>query len=248
MDFITELSGLARAAASPPDPMLPRFAVGEWILLYCPDQVSTSLDSEYQGPYRVVFQELDATTNSPTGWFVVREILAGDTEEAPRVGPPIETHSSRMWPFDHSRTTAELEHERRLPPGHHLLERVVEGPDKDGRFLIKWLRLEKPRWEWPTAIAHTAQFKEFCETKGIVMAEGRAVQWRPSNLPPGPATTAARTPRPSSVVDGVLSVPSRRERGERPRGPLSHSPNNGSHRAIDPGLFEFPGHCECASE
>ena len=192
VDFITELSGLARAAASPPDPLLPRFAVGEWILLYCPDQVSTSLDSEYQGPYRVVFQELDATTNSPTGWFVVREILAGDTEEAPRVGPPIETHSSRMWPFDHSRTTAELEHERRLPPGHHLLERVVEGPDKDGRFLTKWLRLEKPRWEWPTAIAHTAQFKEYCETKGIVMAEGRAVQWRPSSLPPGPTITAAK--------------------------------------------------------
>jgi len=97
-----------------------------------------------------------------------------------------------MWPFDHSRTTAELEHERRLPPGHHLLERVVEGPDKDGRFLTKWLRLEKPRWEWPTAIAHTAQFKEYCETKDIVMAEGRAVQWRPSSLPPGPTTTAAK--------------------------------------------------------
>ena len=192
VDFTTELAGLARAAASPPDPHLPRFTVGAWVLLYCPDQVATSLDSAYQGPYRVVFQELDPITNAPTGWFVVREILAGDTEETPRVGPPIETHSSRMWPFDHSRTTAEQEHERRLPPGHHLLDKVVEGPDKDGRFLIKWLRLEKPRWEWPTTIAHTAQFKDYCEAKGMVMAEGRAVQWRPSSLPHGPATKVAK--------------------------------------------------------
>ena len=98
------------------------------------------------------------------------------------MGPPLELHSSRMWPFNHSRTSADLEHERRLPPGEIIVEGVLEGPDADGKFLVKWRGVAEPRWEWPAGLTHLTLFVEYCEKNGVVMAEGRPVQWRPGSL------------------------------------------------------------------
>ena len=193
---------MKRAAASPPDPLLPDFVVGAWVLLWNPE-TAHSLEPAYQGPYRIKLVE-DNGFGKPTGWFTIAEIMAGDSEETPREAKPIEVHSSRLWPFNHSRTSATLEHQRRLPPGQLVVEDILEGPDADGRFLVKWFTVETPKWEWPAGLAHLTVFKEFCGSHGIVMQGERAVTWRPSTLPAQADLGGATVPGYSRCACGKM--------------------------------------------
>ena len=181
VDCISELDAVKRAADSIPDPHMCRFVEGAWVLVYQPSHKANSLEPLYQGPYRITLREQDLT-GAPTGWFTVREIYAGDSEATPREGPPLELHSSRMWPFDHTRTTAAAEHARRLPLGMSVVEGILEGPNEDGQFLVKWHAVAEPRWEWPAGLAHLTLFDEYCKEHNVVLVEGRPHQWRPSSL------------------------------------------------------------------
>ena len=177
MDFFTELRSVKRAAASPPDPLLPRFTVGEWVLVFNPTLKQNSLTPAYQGPYRIKTVE-DNGSGGPTGWLTVAEIMAGDTEAVPREAKPITLHSNRLWPFDHSRTDADAEHARRLGPQDVIVERILDGPDLDGKFLVKWRNVPEPRWEWPGGLAHLVLYKEYLEQHGMVQGRGgRPIVW-----------------------------------------------------------------------
>ena len=177
VDFFTELRAVKRAAANPPDPLLPRFTVGEWVLVFNPTLKQNSLTPAYQGPYRIKTVE-DNGSGGPTGWLTVAEIMAGDTEAVPREAKPITLHSNRLWPFDHSRTDADAEHARRLGPQDVIVERILDGPDLDGKFLVKWRNVPEPRWEWPGGLAHLVLYKEYLEQHGMVQGRGgRPIVW-----------------------------------------------------------------------
>jgi hypothetical protein len=181
VDFVSELSAVKRAAASAPDPLLHKFTEGAWVLVYQPHQKTNSLEPLYQGPYRITLVERNLS-DTPTGWFTVREIYAGDSEATPRMGPPLELHSTRMWPFNHSRTTAAAEHSRRLPLGLMVVEAILDGPNDDGKFLVKWHTVAEPRWEWPAGLAHLTLFDEFCKEHGCSRDNEHPIQWRPASL------------------------------------------------------------------
>ncbi len=185
VDFYSELRAVRRAAASPPDPLLPRFTLGEWVLVFNPTLKQNSLTPAYQGPYRIKAVEEDGS-GKPTGWFTVAEIMAGDTEVTPREAKPIVLHSNRLWPFDHTRTDADAEHARRLGPQDVIVERIVEGPNLDGKFLVKWRNVPEPRWEWPGGLAHLVLYREYLEEHGMVQGKGgRPIVWA------APSTTGA---------------------------------------------------------
>ena len=120
----------------------------------------------------------DNGSGGPTGWLTVAEIMAGDTEAVPREAKPITLHSNRLWPFDHSRTDADAELARRLGPQDVIVERILDGPDLDGKFLVKWRNVPEPRWEWPGGLAHLVLYKEYLEQHGMVQGRGgRPIVW-----------------------------------------------------------------------
>ncbi len=211
VDFHSELKAFNRAAAAPTDPLIAKFTVGEWVLVFNPTLKENSLSPAYQGPYRIKAVETGAN-GKPTGWYTVAEIMAGDSEAVPREAKPLLLHSNRLWPFDHSRTDADAEHARRLGPQDVIVERVLEGPSPDGKFLIKWRHVEKPRWEWPAGLAHLVLFQEYCERHGIVLGKGgRAIVWQP-NLPSDGAPAAIASKGPEYIVCTVCKAEVHRNR------------------------------------
>ena len=77
------------------------------------------------------------------------------------------------------------------------MEAILEGPDADGRFLVKWRKVDTPRWEWPAGLSHLTLMAEYCERHGIVLGKGgRPLVWRPTNL------TAAQS-GPATAQDGA---------------------------------------------
>jgi len=122
--------------------------------------------------------EVIAAINPSAAIFDLCGRFRGDARE----GPPLELHPSRMWPFDHTYTTAAAEHARRLPLGMSVVEGILEGPNEDGQFLVKWHAVAEPRWEWPAGLAHLTLFDEYCKEHNVVLVEGRPHQWRPSSL------------------------------------------------------------------
>ena len=137
------------------------YTVGAWVLLWYPVR-ATSLDSFYQGPYKVVGLSGD-------GFYEVAPLLAGDVLGAPTVV----VHASRMLAFDHSRTSSELEHQKRLPPGYHVVKDVIDGPREDGRFEVSWHFLDKTTWEPIEGLRSTAQYKAYCAAHNINVNTGK---------------------------------------------------------------------------
>ena len=132
----SEAESFSRAAASAAPP--PSFEVGSMVLLFLPSAASFSRQSPFHGPY-VVAARGEHSDGSPTGFYTLREALAGHTEATPRLGAPVERHASALRPFrlgDGQEVSDVLE--ARLPAGLYLVERILEGPDAAGAFLVKF--------------------------------------------------------------------------------------------------------------
>jgi hypothetical protein len=108
------------------------------VLLFLPSAASFSRQSPFHGPY-VVAARGEHSDGSPTGFYTLREALAGHTEATPRLGAPVERHASALRPFrlgDGQVVSDVLE--ARLPAGLYLVERILEGPDASGAFLVRF--------------------------------------------------------------------------------------------------------------
>lgn len=142
-----------------------------------------SLEPIYQGPYKIT-QDLGGD------FYTVCELLAGDA-----LGKPVQVHSSRIIKYDMSRSSADAEHQRKLPPDHYVVEAVLHGPDKDheGHFLIKWLGVPEPKWERAHGLRQVLKFRQFCHDNNLTL-EGkipRRVKFAPE-LQPQPVQPPAQ--------------------------------------------------------
>ena len=135
---------------------------GDWFLVYHNER-ETSLQSFFRGPYQVV----DAGTG---GFCTVAPVLAGDTLGSDR----LEVHVGRLWPFNAERTSADLEHQKRLPAGYGVVKEILAHRQHALGALVqvKWLMLEKPSWEFVAAMrergaGYNAAYKQYCAAHGL---------------------------------------------------------------------------------
>jgi hypothetical protein len=153
-DWCGEIVAVKRAVESARHLEMPNLKEGDWVLKFVA-QRANSLEPMYQGPFCV-------TADLRNGFYTVNEVLAGEA-----LGVPVDVHASRLITFDRRRTTADAEHARKLPEGYHVVESVLEGPSKDGLFLVKWLYIEEPKWVQPQELRAVLKFQAYCELKGL---------------------------------------------------------------------------------
>jgi len=60
-----------------------------------------------------------------------------------------------------------------------VVEGILEGPNEDGQFLVKWHAVAEPRWEWPAGLAHLTLFDEYCKEHNVVLVEGGRISGVP---------------------------------------------------------------------
>jgi len=138
-----------------------KYEKGDWALLWYPDR-QTSLDAFYRGPYEIVKHE-------GGDFYQLREVLAGDALATTATT----AHAARIVPFIRDRTSAAVEHQRKLPEGYHVIEDIVDGPrEGDGRFLVKWAFLASPTWEPFEALRGGVRFKEYCAANDLLHTTG----------------------------------------------------------------------------
>ena len=121
-DNASQVASILNAAAlTPADPVV--FNEGDWVLFECEAAPVTPLDPPYTGPHVVLHVER-TPEGVPTGFYTIAKVLANEQR-----GPPRRTRSSKLWPFDASRTTGDFEHQRQLPADMVIVKAVLEhGP------------------------------------------------------------------------------------------------------------------------
>lgn len=141
---------------------------GEWVLVQ--NTLKTDkLSPDYDGPFVVVDVEKGAD-GVPTGWVGCAEVLGGIQPGAvgyPARGKRVVVVTDRLWPFNHSRVTADEVMMRKLPDGWAVVSAVLAGPREDGRFEVKWAHMDETAWVYAAEIAGTIPFKEYCKAKQI---------------------------------------------------------------------------------
>ena len=173
--------------------------LGDWVLA-----VNTikedKMSPPFDGPYVVVDVET-GPNGVPTGWCHIAEVLGGlspGQKGYPARGKPKWVVVDRLWPFDHSRSTANEMMQWKLPDGWAVVTDVLAGPrDADGQFQVKWAHREEPSWVHASEIASTVAFKAYCEERKLNMKtltehlRQLAVAGKGAPLPRGPR----RSPR-----------------------------------------------------
>ena len=114
-------------------------------------------------------------------FYAVREVLAGDGR-----GPAFRVHASRLIKFDFSRTSADLEHARKLPDGYGVVQDILG--HRDGMVLVKWLGVVEPRWQVvDTSLQQVLRFKQYCVANNLTR---QGVEKRPVGGPAEPGMGA----------------------------------------------------------
>ena len=127
---------------------------GQKFLLWYPDRDNTN-NCFWMGPY-------EATSEESGGFCSLRELLAGGA-----LGKEISVHVSRMLPYDMSRSSANEEHQRKLPEGYGVVTAIESGPREDGRFEVRWAFLEGTTWEPAEALRYSTVFRLYCVSHGL---------------------------------------------------------------------------------
>jgi transposase InsO family protein len=154
-DSCSEVTSLKEAMYSESEPFHGK--VGEWVLKYVAVR-ENSLEPMYQGPFEI-------TADLRGDFYSVAEVLAGDA-----LGKPLDVHASRLIRFDRSRTSGDEEHQRKLPEGHYVVEKILQA--QEGKFLVKWLGVQEPKWEHPSGLRQVLKFKQFCLENDLTL-EGK---------------------------------------------------------------------------
>jgi polyhydroxyalkanoate synthesis regulator phasin len=137
--------------------------VGDWVLKenVIPEG---KLAPAFMGVYAV-------TGDMGEGWFKIQLVMGGKPGSPgyPILSPKEEiVVLDRLWPFDHSATTADAELQWQLPEGWYTVEEVLSGPNDEGKFQVKWTHRSEPTWEYAQAMgADNVVFKAFCEREKI---------------------------------------------------------------------------------
>ena len=150
-DCCSEVTSLKEALYSGSSPFHGK--VGEWVLKFVAVR-ENSLEPMYQGPFEI-------TADLKGDFYSVAEVLAGDA-----LGKGMEVHASRLIRFDRSRTSGDEEHQRKLPEGHYVVEKNLQA--LEGKFLVKWLGVPEPIWEFPGGLRQVLKFKQFCLENNFV--------------------------------------------------------------------------------
>ena len=149
-----EISAVQRTILTAKALAAPTFKVGDWVLRFVAERAN-SLEPMYQGPFAV-------TADLRNGFYTVCEVLAGDA-----LGKPVDAHVSRLIAFDRRRTTADAEHARKLPEGYYVVEDILDGPNADGLFLVKWMGVAEPRWAEPQELRAVMKFQAYCQQRRL---------------------------------------------------------------------------------
>ena len=173
-DWCAEISSLKESINSESTRAPFHAKVGDFVLKLVAIR-ENSLEPFYQGPY-VVTQDLGKD------FYTVCELLADNAK-----GKPVQVHASRLIRYDISRSSADEEHQRKLPPDHYVVEAVLRGPDLDheGHFLVKWLGITAPRWEPAHALRQVLKFRQFCHDSQLTL-EGKPTRRTKLSQVPGP--------------------------------------------------------------
>ena len=100
------------------------------------------------------------------GFCTVAPLLAGNV-----LGDKLDVHVSRLWPFKGERTTADKEHQKRLPSGFGVVQRILGHREHElgVQAQVKWLVLEEPTWEFCGALRENAVWKQYCEDNELTL-------------------------------------------------------------------------------
>ena len=163
-DNASQVASILNAAAlTPADPVV--FNEGDWVLFECEAAPVTPLDPPYTGPHVVLHVER-TPEGVATGFYTIAKVLANEQR-----GPPRRTRSSKLWPFDASRTTGDYEHQRQLPADMVIVKAVLEhgAPDteRDGLFLVSYLGRDVPTWQPAADLLGNALFIAYCHAHGL---------------------------------------------------------------------------------
>ena len=142
------------------------FRVGDTVAVYNPHR-ETSLHSFWNAPHVI-------TRDLGNGFYTHAELLPGNVH-----GTESNAHAGRIIPFSMDRTDATLEMQKKLPPGYHTVETILEGPrDTDGRFLVKWALLPNPTWEPAEALRGVNQYQAYCAEHNLAPKTGQPLPQR----------------------------------------------------------------------
>ena len=153
-DWCGEISAVQRTIVTAKALAAPKFKVGDWVLKFVAERAN-SLEPLYQGPFCV-------TADLRNGFYTVNEVLAGDA-----LGNAVDAHVSRLLAFDKRRTSADAEHARKLPQGYYVVEDILEGPNAEGLFLVKWMGVSEPKWAEPQELRAVRKFQAYCEQRRL---------------------------------------------------------------------------------
>ena len=126
----------------------------------------------YTGPFVVTAVETTGGSSPrPTGFCTVQLLRANDTR-----GPSKVVRFNRLWPFDASRTTADHEHQLRLPPDYIVVKAIVghgeEGSGQEGMFLVSYLGREESYWQPHTDLLGNELYAQYCKEHGLTPSTG----------------------------------------------------------------------------